>query len=120
MAQQFLGIIPTARLEDAISDALAADRLYRNGVRLYANGSLVPPNAPLAGTLVVRPPGPSKDTLVLLAKCYQRTRDEDFESEKLLENAGREAYALSVTTWEDREANIDLAKLSQEADMSFT
>ena len=116
LAQQFFGTVPTARLSDAISDALSADRLYRAGVRLFANGSVVPPGTSQAATLEVRPPGASKPTLTLLALSYERTFDLDTDS---FMAAAREAYALPATTWEDREANKELDKLSRNTEMRF-
>lgn len=118
LAQQFFGTVPTARLSDAISDALSADRLYRAGVRLFANGSVVPlgNGTPQAAALEVRPPGASKPTLTLLALSYERTLDRDFD---VFLAAAREAYALPATTWEDREANKELAKLSRNNEMRF-
>ena len=116
MAQQFFGTVPTARLSDAISDALSADRLYREGVRLFSNGSVAPPGTSQAATLEVRPPGASKPTLTLLALSYERTFETDADA---FTAVAREAYALPATTWEDREANKELVKLSHNTEMSF-
>ena len=116
MAQQFFGSVPTARLSDAIFDARAADRLYRAGVRLFANGTVAPPGTSQAATLEVRPPEASKPTLTLLAMSYMRTYDEDADT---FSATVREAYALPATTWEDREANKALLKLAHNTEMSF-